>query len=87
MLRGGRDMLRDVPYAKENAKSAARAALAAFSKRRKRRQRTAPTLGPAAAGTKGRLYPPVFDDFEFFALKKAHSASCNMAADFWPFFF
>jgi hypothetical protein len=79
-------MLQNVPCSKRGSKSAASAALDAFSRRRKRKQR--PSLKLAAVKTRELSYPPTFlDDFDFFAFKKSNSASCRMAADFWPFFF
>jgi hypothetical protein len=62
--------------------------LDAFAERTKHKQRTAPTLALTAGKAKGGFAPPpFFDEFEFFAWKKADSGSCKMAAAIWPFFF
>jgi hypothetical protein len=86
MLPGVHNMRRG-PCSKGCARPAAHAALADFSKRRKRKRRAAPTLALPAAKAQGLYPPPFFDDFDFFAFKSANSAACNMAANFWPFFF
>ena len=67
------------------------ATLAAFVSKRKRRQQRAsctPFTLAAAGRTKGGLYsPPPCRDFDFFEFRESNSASCKIAANFWPFFF